>query len=316
MVLSDLERGVIIQPYWYRETLLKNVSEIFGIFSALSKDRFSPQIEKNLFSSPEGTVSKQNVDFQRWNFFKETKQVNIGMVTKGVLDHVPQKFFGALRVAVFINTVDITIFINQYISDNHLRKLITISKRPQHGRLVYSGLHTFCVGDEKFLLPDLQIECKHFFDFRDIDTFSLPINSIAEVDLYTFVRLNDTKLLDFVKSRHKIKRFCVAFPRSLDKLSQLIPELIFSDEPNVHFLRDHCEEYFRAKQSSNRKRKCHEGKCLQVQKCSKQDLDDMYSTYKLVHLVASGFLPDNELWYNFVHEHSLGCQSLQLMMSF
>lgn len=315
MILSDLEKGVIIQPYWYRESLLKNISEIFEIFSSLSKDRFSPRIEKNLFSSPEGTVSKQNIDIQRWNFFKEPKQVNIGIVTKDVLDHVPQKFFAALRVAMFINKIDITIFINQYISNNHLRKLIAISKRPQHGRLVYNGLHTFCVGDEKFLLPDLQIECKHFFDFRDIDTFSLPINSIGEVDLYTFVRINDTKLLSLVKSQHKIKRLCVVFPRSLDKLSQLIPELVLSDEPNVHLLRDHCEGYFQPNQCPNRKRKS-SGKCLQVQKCSKQDLDDMYSTYKLVHLVASSFLPDNNLWYNFVHEHSLGCQSLQLMMTF
>ncbi len=309
MILSDLEQGVIIQPYWYRESLLKNVSEIFEIFSSLSKDRFSPRIEKNLFSD-------QNIDLQRWNFFKQPKQVNIGIVTKDVLDHVPQKFFAALRVAVFINKIDITIFINQYISDNHLRKLIAISKRPQHGRLVYNDLHTFCVGDEKFLLPDLQIECKHFFDFRDMDTFSLPINSIGEVDLYTFVRINDTKLLSLVKSRHKIKRLCVVFPRSLDKLKQLIPELVLSDEPNVHLLRDHCEEYFQSKQSPNRKRKSSRGKCLQVQKCSKKDLDDMYSTYKLVHLVAASFLPDNNLWYNFAHEHSPGCQSLQLMMTF
>lgn len=292
-ILTDIEKGILHRPgKYHKENLLSSISEVYEIFTSLKKDRLSPKIEQLLFENAKD-------DHSRSQFYKQKKEIIIAVIYYNLL-YVPFLCVGAIRVSVFGNKIDISIFISR-TTGTQVKKLYPLLKQPHDGMLVYRGLHTFLGQTFQFVNLGLQIECKHFLDYRsqtDSDHLYFS-NLISKADKYKFVVLHGSVLKGLIEyqPRLKINKIEISFVASAELLANFIPDFMMLDGPNIDLLHQHYQEYCQNWENFH------------------HSVQTMYSLQEFVHLIAIGFHQQG-IWHDFLCRDLYDPRLLILIMSF
>ena len=291
--LTDIEQGILHTPrIYYKENLLKNISQIYEIFATLKKDRLSPNIEELIFEDVKDNHSKAQ-------FYKRRKEVIVAIVYFN-LPFVQPLYIGAVDSALFGNKIDISIFISQS-TDAEIRKLCSIVQKPHNGMLVYRGLHSFYARTLHFDNLGLQISCERFLDHRSVLDFDKQyfLNLALKVKKYRFVLLHGSTLKKLIQYQKplKIQKIEVATVESAEFLANFIPDFMMFDGPNIHLLHQHYQEYCQNRLGAD----------MSVQK--------MYSIQDFVHLISTGFR-QRGIWCDFLRQDLYDPRLLMLIMRF